>query len=108
MGYQFGICEWTLPVSGPLAIRLAGEAGFTGIQLGEAGGRAMGFPLTHPRVQAAILEAAEESGVCLHSLNLGALLSEGTLNESPAGSRAPPPGRAFAGGSLPAGRWGSL
>lgn len=51
MGYQFGICEWSLPVSGPLAIRLAGEAGFTGIQLGEAGGRAMGFPLTHPRVQ---------------------------------------------------------
>lgn len=37
MGYQFGICEWSLPVSGPLAIRLAGEAGFTGIQLGEAG-----------------------------------------------------------------------
>lgn len=87
MGYQFGICEWSLPVSGPLAIRLAGEAGFAGIQLGEAGGRALGFPLTHPRVQAAILEAAEESGVCLHSLNLGALLSEGTLNESPASSR---------------------
>lgn len=96
MGYQFGICEWSLPVSGPLAIRLAGEAGFTGIQLGEAGGRAMGFPLTHPRVQAAILEAAEESGVCLHSLNLGALLSEGPSRRAPP-APAPPPGRAFAG-----------
>ena len=43
MSYHFGICEWSLPVSGPLAIRFAAVAGAEGIQLGEAGGRAMGF-----------------------------------------------------------------
>ena len=37
MGRHFGICEWALPVSGPLAIRLAAEAGYEGIQLGELG-----------------------------------------------------------------------
>ena len=25
---RFGICEWSLPVSGPLAMRLAAEAGY--------------------------------------------------------------------------------
>lgn len=80
MSYHFGICEWSLPVSGPLAIRFAAVAGAEGIQLGEAGGRAMGYPLNHPRVQAAYLEEAQTRGVTLHSLNLGALLGEGTLN----------------------------
>ncbi len=79
---QFGICEWSYPVSGPLAIRLAGEAGFDGMQLGEAGGRRMGYPLCVPRVQACIREAAAQYGVALHSLNLGALLAEGTLDHA--------------------------
>lgn len=109
MGYQFGICEWSLPGLRPSGDPSGRRGGLYGHPAGRGrAGRAMGFPLTHPRVQAAILEAAEESGVCLHSLNLGALLSEGTLNESPPAAGAPPPGRAFAGGSLPAGRWGSL
>ena len=33
MGRHFGICEWALPVSGPLAIRLAAEAGYEAPQL---------------------------------------------------------------------------
>lgn len=77
---KYGICEWSLPVSGTLAIRLAGEAGYDGIQLGEAGGRQMGYPLTHPRVQELYIETAQRFGIELHSLNLGALLAEGTLN----------------------------
>lgn len=83
MELHFGICEWSLPVSGPLAIRLAREAGFEGIQLGEAGGRGSGYPLNHPRVQAAYREAADRWGVTLHSLNLGALLARGSLNFPP-------------------------
>ena len=85
MERRFGVCEWSLPVSGPLAIALAGEAGFDGVQLGEAGGRRCGYPLNHPAVQRQYREAADRWGVRLHSLNLGALLAEGLLN-FPAGS----------------------
>jgi sugar phosphate isomerase/epimerase len=80
LGQRFGICEWAFPVSGPLAIRLAKEAGYEGIQLGEAGGRKMGYPLKHPQVLEIYRETAKQCGVTLHSLNLGALLAEGTLN----------------------------
>lgn len=80
MDYHFGICEWSMPVSGTLAIRLASQAGYEGIQLGEAGGRANGYPLNNRHVQAAYLEEACRCGIKLHSLNLGALLAEGTLN----------------------------
>ena len=80
---KYGICEWSLPVSGTLAIRLAEEIGYDGMQLGEAGGRQMGYPLNDPRVQALYQETAAACGIELHSLNLGALLAEGTLNYAP-------------------------
>lgn len=83
MEYFFGICEWSLPVSGPLAIRLAKEAGFDGMQIGEAGGRQMGYPLNHKSVQEIYKETAAQCKLKLHSLNLGALLSEGTMNYAP-------------------------
>lgn len=40
----------------------------------------MGYPLNQPYVQEAYLESAASCGLTLHSLNLGALLAEGTLN----------------------------
>ena len=80
---KYGICEWSLPVSGTLAIRLAEEIGYDGMQLGEAGGRQMGYPLNDPRVQALYQETAAACGIELHSLNLGSLLAEGTLNYAP-------------------------
>lgn len=80
---KYGICEWSLPVSGTLAIQLAGEMGFDGMQIGEAGGRKAGYPLNNKRVQELYLEAAKEGNIELHSLNLGALLADGTLNYAP-------------------------
>ena len=77
---KYGICEWSLPVSGTLAIQICKEIGYDGIQIGEAGGRRMGYPLNHRRVQELYAETAQEYGIELHSLNLGALLSEGSLN----------------------------
>ena len=77
---RFGICEWAPPVSGPLAMRLAAEAGYDGMQIGEAGGRQMGYPLNNRRVRELYREEAARCGLRLHSLNLGALLAEGTLN----------------------------
>ncbi len=80
MEQHFGICEWSFPVSGPLAMQLAKEAGFEGMQIGEAGGRLMDYPLNHRRVQEIYRETAAHLDMKLHSLNLGALLGEGTLN----------------------------
>lgn len=76
---KFGICEWSLPVVGPFGIKLAGEVGFDGIQLGDLGGRQSGFPLTHKRIQAGYLEAAAESGVELQSIHLHSLVRDGTM-----------------------------
>lgn len=83
----FGICEWALPVTGPLAIRLASDIGFDGIQLSEAGGTHMNFPLNNSRVQSAYLSAATEHQITLHSINLGALLQEQTMFYEPHTSR---------------------
>ena len=83
MRYHFGICEWSFPVFGPLAMQLAREAGYEGMQLGEAGGRNMGYPLNHRSVQKIYMETAAHLGLTLHSLNLGALLGEGNLNYAP-------------------------
>lgn len=80
MKEKFGICEWSLPVSSILAIRVTKEAGYDGIQLSEAGGRLMGYPLNNKGIQQLYREAAQEYGIVLHSLNLGDLLKEGNLN----------------------------
>lgn len=71
--YRFGICEWCLPETGPAAIRHAGALGFTGIQITERGGWEAGFPLLDPAMQAAYLNAAEQSGVTLQALHLWSL-----------------------------------
>ena len=83
MKRKLGICEWSLPVSGATAIEIAAEAGFEGMQIGEAGGRLAAFPLKNQKVQESYNQAALKYGIKLHSLNLGALLSEGTLNYLP-------------------------
>ena len=83
MKRKLGICEWSLPVSGATAIEIAAEAGFEGMQIGEAGGRLAAFPLNNQKVQESYNQAALKYGIKLHSLNLGALLSEGTLNYLP-------------------------
>ena len=50
MKRKLGICEWSLPVSGATAIEIAAEAGFEGMQIGEAGGRLAAFPLNNQKV----------------------------------------------------------
>ena len=36
--FKFGVCEFSFPCWGPLALQMAHEAGFTGMQLADAGG----------------------------------------------------------------------
>jgi sugar phosphate isomerase/epimerase len=77
--YRFGICEWTLPASGAAAVKLAGLAGFEGIQLGDLGGSAKGYPLCDEKIQSEILEASARSGVKLQALHLHTLVREGGM-----------------------------
>ena len=80
MDNKYGICEWCLPVSGVTAIVLAGEMGYDGVQLSDCGGRKAGFPLNEKRLQELYREAADRSGIRLHSINSGSLLAEGSMN----------------------------
>jgi sugar phosphate isomerase/epimerase len=76
---QYGIVEWCLALNGPSAIKMAGDMGFDGIQLGELGGAAAGFALNDPYIREQYLEAAASSGVKLHSLHTHSLTREGGM-----------------------------
>ena len=49
--FQFAACEWAFPCWGDLAVKMAHEAGFTGVQLGDGGGSFEVLPLRTMRVQ---------------------------------------------------------
>lgn len=76
---QFGVCEWSFPCWGALSLKMASEAGFTGIQLGDAGGSLHAYPLTDQRVQDYYLEASEKYGVELQSIHLYTLGHQGYI-----------------------------
>ncbi len=74
--YRFGVCEWSLPIPGPYGVRMAGEAGFGGMQLGDGGGSKKAFPLCNERIQQAYLEAAVAYGVEFASMHLYTLFRQ--------------------------------
>ncbi len=67
---KIGVCDFSFPCRGPIAIELAGEAGYQGMQISDAGGVAAGSPLLYPKVREAYMEAAEKAGVEFQGLNL--------------------------------------
>lgn len=79
MNNLLGVCEWSLPVSGPSSVALAAKAGFDGIQLGDLGGAEQGYPMNSPAIQEAYLQAAEENHVVLQSLHPYGLQRSGTM-----------------------------
>ena len=79
MSNQCGICEWSLPVTGPSSIELASRIGFDGIQLGDLGGAAHCFPMNDHKLQSMYLEYAERFHVQIQSYHLMAIESEGGL-----------------------------
>lgn len=64
---KIGICEWSLPIDGPYACKLAASLGIDGIQL-NIGDAERGFPLSKKVVQEAWLEASQETGVVFPSI----------------------------------------
>lgn len=66
-GYTLGICEWSYPVTGPGGLRQMKKYGIDAVQL-DLGPVENGLPLSVPEIQELYLQAAEESGVKLHSV----------------------------------------
>ncbi len=64
---KIGICEWSLPVSGSEACKMAASLGIDGIQL-NIGDADKGFPLSQKSLQDAYLKAADEFGVAFPSI----------------------------------------
>lgn len=75
----YGIVEWCMVLNGPSAVKMAADMGFDGIQIGELGGSGTGFALSDPYIQEKYLEAANSSGIKLHSLHTHALTREGGM-----------------------------
>ena len=68
--FQFAACEWAFPCWGDLAVKMAHEAGFTGVQLGDGGGSMQGFPLRNKRVQDYYLNIAAKYGMSYPQIHL--------------------------------------
>ena len=80
--FRFGACEWCFPCWGPLSLKMAHEAGFSGMQLGDGGGSLHAYPLLDKSVQAAYLEAAERYDMALQSIHLYTLGHQGYLRSA--------------------------
>ncbi|MCA1755110.1 MAG: sugar phosphate isomerase/epimerase [Spirochaeta sp.] len=59
---KIGICEWTMPISGPYVCKFAKELGYDGIQL-FGGDYEKRFPISRKVTQDAYLEMAAEHGI---------------------------------------------
>ena len=79
---KFGVCEFSFPCWGPLALQMAHEAGFTGMQLADAGGSTNAYPLNNKRVQDSYLEAAAKYGITLQSIHLYTLVRQSYIRFS--------------------------
>jgi len=79
MANRIGVCEWCLPVTGPFGVTLAGKAGYEGIQLGDLGGIAAGFPMNRKSVQEGYMQAAADAGVALQAIHPYGLQRQGTM-----------------------------
>ncbi len=80
--YKFGVCEFSFPCWGPLALQMAHEAGFTGMQLADAGGSTNSYPLNNKRVQDSYLDASAKYGIELQSIHLFTLVRQNFIRFS--------------------------
>ena len=81
--FQFAACEWAFPCWGDLAVKMAHEAGFTGVQLGDGGGSMQGFPLRNKRVQDYYLNIAAKYGMSYPQIHLYTLGHQGYYRNRP-------------------------
>lgn len=68
--FKFGACEWAFPAWGSTAVQMAHEAGFDGIQLGDAGACMHAHPLRDKRVQDYYLNAGAKYNIEFPQIHL--------------------------------------
>ncbi len=74
--FKFAACEWAFPCWGSTSVRMAHEAGFDGVQLGDAGGCMHANPLRSKRIQDYYLNAGAKYNIeypQIHLYTLGHL-----------------------------------
>ena len=81
--FKIGVCEFSFPCRGPIAIGMAGKAGFDGVQIADCMGSDEGYPLANPYVQDCYMKASEEHKVELQAMHLQRLQNQGFLKKSP-------------------------
>lgn len=79
---QFGVCEFGFPYWGPMAIQMAHEAGYTGMQLADGGGSQYAYPLNNKWIQDSYLENAAKYDIALQSIHLYTLVRQGFIRSS--------------------------
>lgn len=79
---KFGVCEFSFPYWGPQAIRMAHEAGYTGMQLADGGGSMYSYPLNNKWIQESYLEESQKYGITLQSIHLYTLVRQGFIRSS--------------------------
>ncbi|WP_462377940.1 sugar phosphate isomerase/epimerase family protein [Emergencia timonensis] len=80
--FKFGAVEWAFPCWGELAIKMASEAGFSGMQLGDGGGSLQGYPLRNKRVQEYYLNAGAKYNIEFPHIHLYTLGHQGYFRSS--------------------------
>ena len=71
---KFGACEWAFPCWGVSAVRMAHEAGFDGVQLGDGGACMHAHPLRNKRVQDYYLNAGAKYDIVFPQIHLYTLV----------------------------------
>lgn len=70
--YQFGICEWALPINGPYVFRLAREMGLDGVQI-QQGEYERALPTSNPWIRNAYLSEAKNNSIVISSIAINSI-----------------------------------
>lgn len=81
--YKIGVCEFSFPCWGPLAIQMAAKAGYEGMQLADAGGAANAYPLLNDFIRNAYLETAEQSKLTFQAIHFHSLFHRHLIDHPP-------------------------
>lgn len=84
---KIGVCEFSFPVQGPLAVQMAKEAGFEGMQITDGLSFRGGYPFLNPRIQDAYLNAGEANGIVFQAMHLQTLFTSQFMKEKPSSEK---------------------
>lgn len=80
--FKYGVVEWAFPCFGDMAIKMAHEAGFSGVQLGDGGGFLNAYPLRNKSVQEYYLNAGAKYSIEFPQIHLYTLGHQGYFRNS--------------------------